>query len=208
MLGLRLFHFLVSSTKSNHDRCPSRFPQLGACRIKRRNQQRTFGFERLWEKDFPLPLRENPMSMHFPPYGQKNNPYSSHEQPIVLVIDDDPDIVASLARILAGAGYRGVCCHDYDGAIETVKETTPDLILSDINLGGESGLKLCEKIKRDMGMSHVPVIFLSGAQIPDIIRRAHEAGGTYYLRKPFDPQVLLELIDKALWMPHLVDARK
>jgi CheY-like chemotaxis protein len=50
----------------------------------------------------------------------------------------------------------------------------------------------------------VPVIFLSAAQIPHIVRRAREAGGTYYLRKPVDPDVLIELVDKALWMPHLV----
>jgi len=54
----------------------------------------------------------------------------------------------------------------------------------------------------------VPVMFLSGAQIPDIIRRSHAAGGTYYLRKPFDPEVLLELIQKALWMPHLAGSRR
>jgi CheY-like chemotaxis protein len=50
-------------------------------------------------------------------------------------------------------------------------------------------------------------MFLSGAQIPDVIRRAHAAGGVYYLRKPFDPPVLLELVDKALWVPHVVGAR-
>ncbi|MHB8901140.1 MAG: hypothetical protein ACYC6Y_20520, partial [Thermoguttaceae bacterium] len=53
----------------------------------------------------------------------------------------------------------------------------------------------------------VPVMFLSGAQIPDIIRRSHAVGGTYYLRKPFDPGVLVELVDKALWMPQLAENR-
>lgn len=146
------------------------------------------------------------MRMHVPPHGRKITEYLSAEKPTVLVIDDDPDIVASLARILTTAGYNSMCCHDYDGAIDSVRDNTPDLIISDINIAGQSGLRLCETIKRDMGMGQVPVIFLSGAQIPDIIRRSHEAGGTYYLRKPFDPQVLLELVDKALWMPHLIDA--
>ncbi len=146
------------------------------------------------------------MRMHIPPHGRKINEFLTSDKPVVLVIDDDPDIVASLARVLTTAGYMSMCCHDYDGALESVRGSAPDLIISDINIGGSSGLKLCETIKRDMGMTQIPVIFLSGAQIPDIIRRAHESGGTYYLRKPFDPQVLLELVDKALWMPHLVDA--
>ena len=89
-------------------------------------------------------------------------------------------------------------------AVALLKTVSPDLIISDINLAGQSGLTLCERLKQDhASMADVPVMFLSGAQIPDIIRRAHAAGGTYYLRKPFDPQVLLELVDKALWMPHL-----
>jgi CheY-like chemotaxis protein len=50
---------------------------------------------------------------------------------------------------------------------------------------------------------NTPVMFLSGTQVPDIIRRTHGAGGTYYLRKPFDGMVLLELIDKALASPRL-----
>jgi CheY-like chemotaxis protein len=66
---------------------------------------------------------------------------------------------------------------------------------------------LCEQLKQQTGLSDVPVMFLSGAQIPDIIRRSHAAGGTYYLRKPFDPHVLVELVDKAMWIPHLVGRR-
>jgi hypothetical protein len=47
-------------------------------------------------------------------------------------------------------------------------------------------------------------MFLSGGQIPDIIRRQDHLGGTYYIRKPFDPNVLLELVDKALQLPAVV----
>ena len=72
------------------------------------------------------------------------------------------------------------------------------------HISGHSGIQLCERIKRDEGLADVPAMFLSRTQVPDIIRRSREAGGTYFLRKPFDPQVLLELVDKALWMPRLV----
>ena len=53
-------------------------------------------------------------------------------------------------------------------------------------------------------ISDVPVIFLSGAEIPNILRRAHAAGGSYYLRKPSVLADLVDLVEKALWMPHLV----
>ena len=137
--------------------------------------------------------------------GRKMDPMlQAQDKAIILVIDDEPDVVAGLAKVLSAAGYVSHCCRDADGAIECVQETTPDLIISDINLAGHSGLQLCQRLKREEGLSDVPFMFLSGSQVPDIIRRSHEAGGTYYLRKPFDPQVLLELVDKALWMPQLV----
>ena len=53
----------------------------------------------------------------------------------------------------------------------------PDLIVSDINLGDASGLELCERIKQVEGLANVPVIFLSGAQIPDVVKRSRAAGG-------------------------------
>jgi CheY-like chemotaxis protein len=132
---------------------------------------------------------------------------NSSQPPLILAIDDEPEVLQQLADVLGKAGYQCRCCGTAEEALELARAIHPDLVLSDISLGGESGLVLCEQIKEDPALHHVPVMFLSGAQIPDIIRRSHAAGGTYYLRKPFDPEVLVELIDKALWMPHLVENR-
>lgn len=129
-------------------------------------------------------------------------------QPLILVVDDEPSVLAEVAAVLTRAGYACHCCGTVDDAFRFTTTNTPDLILSDINLGGHSGLEMCEKIQRQENAKDVPVMFLSGAQIPDIIRRSHEAGGSYYLRKPFDPEVLLDLVDKALWMPHLVHSHE
>jgi CheY-like chemotaxis protein len=123
---------------------------------------------------------------------------------VILTIDDEPAVLAELAQALRGTNYTCHACSDPAAAAEMAREVLPDLIISDINIGGHSGLELCEQLKQEPGLTQVPVMFLSGAQIPDVIRRAHAAGGTYYLRKPFDPQVLLELVEKALWMPHLI----
>ena len=129
-------------------------------------------------------------------------------QPLVLVVDDEASVLGEVAEVLTAAGFAFHCCRTAEAALEKAKEQAPDLILSDINLNGESGLSLCERIREEPGLEDVPVMFLSGAQIPDIIRRSHAAGGTYYLRKPFDPEVLLELVQKALWMPHLAAGRR
>jgi CheY-like chemotaxis protein len=124
----------------------------------------------------------------------------------ILAIDDEADALARIAEILVEAGYTCYCAQDAPAAAEAMRQAPPDLIISDINLAGYNALAICEQLKQEAGMGHVPVMFLSAAQSPDIIRRAHALGGTYYLRKPFDAAVLLELIAKALPMPHLTGA--
>ncbi|HUT14350.1 MAG TPA: response regulator [Thermoguttaceae bacterium] len=130
------------------------------------------------------------------------------QKPLILVVDDETEVLEEVAAVLTAANYSCRCCTTAEGAIAASEAAPPDLIISDINLHGHSGLEMCERIKENKALNDVPVMFLSGAQIPDIIRRSHAVGGTYYLRKPFDPEVLLELIDKALWMPHLVTAHE
>jgi len=126
------------------------------------------------------------------------------QQPMILVVDDESAVLGEVAEVLAAAGHACHCCTSAEAAIRFAHSTAPDLIISDINLHGQNGLEMCQKIKEDQALQDVPVMFLSGAQIPDVIRRSHAVGGAYYLRKPFDPEVLLDLVDKALWMPHLV----
>ncbi|MEE8451102.1 MAG: response regulator [Thermoguttaceae bacterium] len=127
-------------------------------------------------------------------------------QPQILVVDDESEVLEQVAEVLTAADLTCHCCTTAEAALAEAVTNPPDLIISDINLQGHSGLEMCERIKENPALADVPVMFLSGAQIPDIIRRSHAVGGTYYLRKPFDPEVLVELVDKALWMPHLVKA--
>ncbi|MCL2622691.1 MAG: response regulator [Planctomycetaceae bacterium] len=121
----------------------------------------------------------------------------------VLVIDDEQMIVDELIHFLSRNGYVPTVCMDADMALAAARTEAFDLIISDINLGSICGLELCQQIHELETAYETPVIFLSGAQIPDIIRRSHSAGGTYYVRKPFDPEVMVELMDKAMWFPAL-----
>jgi CheY-like chemotaxis protein len=117
---------------------------------------------------------------------------------LVLAVDDDRTVLEEVTGVLSRVNLGCHCCTTSEEALLAVQTTTPDLILCDINLNGESGLELCERIKQQPDFENVPVMFLSGAQLPDIIRRNFNAGGTYCLRKPFDSTVLIELIDQAL----------
>ena len=126
---------------------------------------------------------------------------------VILIIDNDPLTMTGLAAILDMSGYECHCARGPEAALKAARTLPLDLILCDVNLGGESGIDLCRELRQQPGMDDVPVMFMSSAQGVDILRRSTEAGAAYYLRKPFDPEVLLDLVGKALWMPHLVQSR-
>jgi CheY-like chemotaxis protein len=131
----------------------------------------------------------------------------SATQAIILVIDHDPIMLTGTAAVLHTAGYECHCARDSQAALKAARTLPLDLIVCDVSLGDESGLELCRHIRTLPGCMDVPVMFVSSSQMPDIVRRSHDAGGAYYLRKPFDPEVLIELVSKALWMPHLVSGK-
>jgi DNA-binding response OmpR family regulator len=131
------------------------------------------------------------------------NPLAS-DKAIVLIIDSDPILLTGTAAVLHTAGYECHCARDSQAALKAARTLPLDLIICDVLLGSESGLELCKHIRKQPGCVDVPVMFVSSQQLPDIVRRSYEAGAAYYLRKPFDPEVLIELVSKALWMPHLV----
>ena len=125
----------------------------------------------------------------------------------ILVVDSDPVLLTGTAAVLHTAGYECHCARDTQGALKAARTLPLDLVICDVLLGGESGLDLCKNLRKLPGCIDVPVMFVSSQQLPDIIRRSYEAGAAYYLRKPFDPEVLIELVSKALWMPHLVKGK-
>jgi CheY-like chemotaxis protein len=119
-----------------------------------------------------------------------------------MAIVDAPDVLENLTATFKGTDFNCRYCTTAAEAIEAAWDTPPDLIVCDLHLQGESGQVTCEEIKRRPGMEDIPVMYLSGAQLPDVIRRSHTAGsGVYCLRKPFASVVLIELIDQALGVP-------
>lgn len=126
----------------------------------------------------------------------------------ILCVDNDVDTISSLAQSLLHAGFACECCHDADAARRSVQRQIPDLIITSVEIGSTSGFELFQQLQATIEhLAEVPMIFLADAGIPDVVRQAHEAGAAYYVSKPFDPNVLLELVDKALWMPHIVRNR-
>jgi two-component system chemotaxis response regulator CheY len=124
----------------------------------------------------------------------------------ILIIDEDPLALAAATTALETAGHVVYQARERAEALRIARTRALDLMICDLG-AGDAGLALSRELRCLPGMQDVPVMFISRTQVPDIVRRSHEAGGAYYLRKPLDPEVLIDLVGKALWLPHLVESR-
>ena len=114
----------------------------------------------------------------------------------VLVVDDDEDILKLLTMRLRAKGFRITAVGSAEQALAQIAVDPPRVVVSDVRLPGLDGLALFEEIHRSR--PSLPVILLTAhGNIPDAVA-ATSRGVFGYLTKPFDSQVLLEKIDRAL----------
>lgn len=126
-------------------------------------------------------------------------------KPTILVADTDPAALAQTIRILSSNDYNVFSAVCHASAMSAAMKLELDLVICDLTLWmGIPGQDLIADIHQLPDREDVPVIFTSTGQGPNIIRRQHDFGGAYHLKKPLDTIVLSELVEKALWMPHLV----
>lgn len=116
----------------------------------------------------------------------------------ILIIDDDETIAEPLAFRLQKQGFHTLVAHAGEPGLALARSERPCAVLLDLRLPDVDGFTVCEQLDNDPTTCHIPVIILSGMSRPDIIRRARAAGCTYYVRKPYDPNALLLLIESAI----------
>jgi CheY-like chemotaxis protein len=120
----------------------------------------------------------------------------------VLAIDDHPEVLSEVARILHRLGYECLRASGLAEAAAQLDHHAPDLVIADVSLARHGIQAFCDELRRSCELEvDVPVMFLSSMQSPDIIRRADAGGGTYYLRKPFDAPVFVELVERTRRTP-------
>jgi two-component system phosphate regulon response regulator PhoB len=109
----------------------------------------------------------------------------------VLVVDDEPDIVALVAYHLAKAGFRVSTVSNGDDAVDQARKEHPSLIVLDLMLPGISGFEVLEAIRRDPSTSGVAVLMLT-ARKDEVDRvKGLSLGADDYLTKPFSPAELV-----------------
>ncbi|WP_315702663.1 MULTISPECIES: response regulator transcription factor [unclassified Bradyrhizobium] len=121
---------------------------------------------------------------------------------VALVVDDSPETLRLLTDALDGMGMTVMVALDGAGAMRIVDQITPDIILLDAVMPGMDGFETCRKLKRDAGLSNVPVIFMTGLADTEHIVKGLDAGGVDYVTKPIVVQEMLARI-----RVHLANAR-
>ena len=116
----------------------------------------------------------------------------------ILVVDDDVGQAEVLAYRFRKLGYRlSIASTGRDG-LSMARVERPHLIVLDIRLPDSDGLNICLELSEGTQTREIPVIIVSGMEGPDIIRRARAVGCQYYVRKPYDPNALLVLVQTAI----------
>ena len=119
----------------------------------------------------------------------------------LLIIDDEPNTLASLSRAFRLAGQEATVCDSAARAIELVKSQSFDLILSDVVMPGKDGIALLEEIK-SLGVN-TPVVMMSGQAHIDMAVKATKLGAIDFLEKPISTEKLLLTLENAVRLTHL-----
>ncbi|PXF64009.1 response regulator [Kangiella spongicola] len=114
----------------------------------------------------------------------------------VLVVDDDSSIRWVLARALNNAQFKVISCDSGQEALSIISEQKPQLVITDIQMSGMSGLELLETINQKW--PELPVIMITAYADTDLGSKTHELGAFDYLPKPFDINHVINLCQRAI----------
>jgi CheY-like chemotaxis protein len=116
----------------------------------------------------------------------------------ILIVDDDEIMADVLSVRLGQQGFQTTIAENGEQALSLARVERPSVILLDLRLPDVDGFEVCRELSDNEETSDIPVIVVSGLEHPDVIRRSRAAGCHYYLRKPYDPNALLTLIQQAI----------
>jgi two-component system nitrogen regulation response regulator NtrX len=124
----------------------------------------------------------------------------------LLIVDDDANTLASLARAFRLAGHEATVCDNAARALDLLKSAPFDMMLSDVVMPGKDGLSLLQDV-RNAGIP-IPVVMISGQANIEMAVRATRLGAIDFLEKPLSTDKLLLTVDNALKLKRLEDENR
>jgi two-component system KDP operon response regulator KdpE len=120
----------------------------------------------------------------------------------ILIVDDDPDMLQALQIRLKASGYAVHCAEDGTGALSEARKHAPDLIVLDLGIPAGDGFVVLDALKKNIDLSSIPVIVLSGRDRRANEERVLNAGAKAFLQKPVESNEFLAVIRQALGETH------
>jgi signal transduction histidine kinase/ligand-binding sensor domain-containing protein/DNA-binding response OmpR family regulator len=115
----------------------------------------------------------------------------------MLIVEDDADIRQYIGQAFAGE-FKLLQAQNGEDGLALVRKHMPDIVISDVMMGGISGIEMCSQIKADVTLSHIPVVLLTASTSQETKLKGIEGGADDYISKPFDKALLVARVNAIL----------
>lgn len=119
-------------------------------------------------------------------------------QKTVLIVEDDNEVRGALERRLINAHYRVFSAGSGSEALSLAEQHRPDAITLDVRLPDIDGVEVADRLRSSEQTASIPVIFVTGHVDSHVREAAHWLGATFFLRKPYDPELLIVALERAM----------
>lgn len=126
----------------------------------------------------------------------------------ILIVDDDPRIRRTYARVLVGRGYRVIDAEDGHSGLSVLRRHRVDLVVTDVHMPGMGGLGLLERMRADASLASTRVLVMTATGDRGTRERARELGAEGFVFKPMTLQTLLSTVGRLLAEPAGHDAAR
>ena len=116
----------------------------------------------------------------------------------VLVVDDNEQNVQIMSTMLMSRGFEVRIARDGKGALQSVKQYPPDLILLDVMMPEMDGMEVLDHLKSDPRSAAIPVVMVTAKTQDEDLLAGYRCGAEYYLTKPFTARQLLYAVTHVL----------
>ena len=113
-----------------------------------------------------------------------------------FIVDDDPDTLALVSRLLADAGHEVAVRASSAGAVRDIPEIRPDCVITDLMMPGMDGFELTRELRRRPELASMKILILSAKTYDFDRRRAKEMGADGYITKPINRATFLESVNE------------
>jgi len=118
--------------------------------------------------------------------------------PVIIAIDDDPEMAGLISMVLETAGFTVVTANGVFDGMKAIASANPDLVLLDIMMPGVNGWQFCEALRENEGTAEIPVVFVTALGGAADREAAGRAGAVGYVTKPFSNDALIAEVRKHL----------